>query len=237
MSTRIHVFIISWAGKHEQACAIAREVGSAAEQLTIVYSDPDPDLELLTTAATIKRPNSLFWGDKFKTCIDHCAEPLMLVLHADCSCNDWVALVKTCRLRIEQHPEIGIWSPQIEGTPFPLDKTELRPVDDTLTVVTFADPLCIAIKRPIVERMKQFDYSQNIYGWGIGFAFHAYAFGHNLVPVIDRSIQVVHDTHQGYPKEMAREQRNEFLKQMSTNEMSIYLMMRNYYFSKGGTQV
>ena len=234
MSERIHVFIISWANKHELACRIASEIGSAAEQLTIVYSDPDPDLELMTPAATIKRPNSLFWGDKFRTCIDHCLEPLMLVLHADCSCDDWGALVKTCKLRFEDYPEIGMWSPQIEGTRLQLDKIELAPLDDAISIVIDADALCFAMKRQIIERMKEFDYSRNIYGWGIGSTAHAYTFGHNLLPVGDRSIQVVHDTLRGYPTEKAIEQREEFLKQLSKNENSIYRMMQSYFIANGG---
>ena len=85
----IHVFIISWAGQHDKAASIAGAVRGVAGKVSLVYSDPDPNLALEVDCSLIRRPDELFWGDKFRACLDAFDADLMLVIHADCKCEDW----------------------------------------------------------------------------------------------------------------------------------------------------
>lgn len=68
----LHVMVISWPGQHENAVRIANELAGCAEHVSIVYSDPDPQLEPRAACELIRRPNHLFFGDKFKACVDFC---------------------------------------------------------------------------------------------------------------------------------------------------------------------
>ena len=114
----IHVFIISWKGMHSNASNIASQVGEACNKLTIVYSDPDPHYQFDEKFRTVRRPNDLFWGDKFSACLQVFDEDLMLVIHADCSCSDWRALVVRCHEDMMRRPTIGVWAPLIDWTPY-----------------------------------------------------------------------------------------------------------------------
>ena len=67
---KLHIFIVSWAGQHNKAILIANHLDGIFDKLTIVYSDPNPDFEFNFNGHLIRRPDSLFWSDKFKTCLD-----------------------------------------------------------------------------------------------------------------------------------------------------------------------
>ena len=62
----LQVFVISWAGQHDNAVAIADAISSSPHPVAIVYSDPNPQLKLVTTSKVITRSNELFWADKFQ---------------------------------------------------------------------------------------------------------------------------------------------------------------------------
>lgn len=104
----VRVFIISWAGKHENAAAIARDLDGMRDRLAIVYSDPDPDVGPSADCSMIRRPNELFYSDKFLACLDHGDADLTLVLHADCSCTDWQGLVDKCLAAFRTVPKLGV---------------------------------------------------------------------------------------------------------------------------------
>ena len=121
----MHLFIISWEGQHEKAISIAKSIFSATNQISIVYSDPNSDLTLDVDCQCIRRPNELFWGDKFKACLDVCNSDLMVVIHADCDCEDWSFLVHKCRSAMDQNPIIAVWAPLIDWTQWNIHRTRL----------------------------------------------------------------------------------------------------------------
>ena len=41
---KIHAFVVSWKGQHDNAAHIAAAIDQDVEALTIVFSDPDPTL-------------------------------------------------------------------------------------------------------------------------------------------------------------------------------------------------
>lgn len=225
----IHVFIISWMNQHQNATSIANKLSPAADHVSIVYSDPDPHLFIDTECEAIKRPNNLFWGDKFKTCLDTCQSKLMLVIHADCICDDWQHLVTKCVTDFKENQQIAVWAPFVSGSSHPLETTQIFQLPDSpLYVTAQTDGLVFCLSRHSQERMRKADYSENVYGWGIDWLFNAHAFSTNRLVVVDSSISVKHPKERGYETRDARSQKEAFLKQFSPTEMAQLRMSQSH---------
>ncbi len=225
----IEVFVISWEGQHENAQLIARQMQLVLNKVNIVYSDPDPDFSLDIQCTKVKRSNALFWGDKFKTCIDMVSEKLLLIIHADCTFDDWPSLAKQCLDTFENHSKIAVWAPKIEGTPYDVRATTIAQIEQTsLNIVTNTDGIIFCLSEQIVERMKQADYSENIYGWGIDIMFSAHAMTIDKLVVVDSAVIVRHSTSTGYSKNLAYDQCNLFLQQLSSTERVQYFLSDAY---------
>lgn len=215
----IHIFIISWAGQHDRAIAIANEIIEIEKKVSIVYSDPDPDISLDVQCDLIKRPDHLFWGDKFSASLEACDEDIMLVIHSDCYSNDWKEIVKSSLKAHTNIPNIAVWAPLIDGTPYPLHATNILPINDTsLHIVAETDAIVFSITQHSIQRMKKVDYRFNVYGWGFAPLFCANAFVANKFVVVDKSVSVTHFTERGYPRDEALTQLMEFKKQFTTFE-------------------
>lgn len=231
----LHVFVVSWAGQHDNAVAVADEVNNVADKVSIVYSDPDPARTLSSHADLIKRPNELFWGDKFRACLDACNADFMLVIHADCSCDDWAALVRKCRSALSKNPQVGVWTPLIDGTFLNIPRMQIVSIKPaSLSIVAQTDAIVFALSSPVIARMKRADYSGNIYGWGIDDMAAAYAFSHNKLVVGDSSVGVTHPRSRGYSTRDAIAQKTEFLKQLTLAEVVQHRLLRSYITARTG---
>src|SRR5687768_15605602 len=113
-SPKMDVFVISWAGRHQDAIAIIKQLQRYSPK--VVYSDPSPDLVPAFPSSAIRRPNHLFWGDKFQACLNATTSDMMLVIHADCRCHKWDQLVQRFADCSARNPDVGVWAPSIEGT-------------------------------------------------------------------------------------------------------------------------
>lgn len=216
----LHVMVISWKGQHENAAHIANVLSGCAEHVSIVYSDPDPQREPLAACELIKRPNHLFFGDKFKACVDSCQGDLMLLIHADCTCDDWQGLVRKCRHAYSLDLNVGIWSPLVNYTSFDLEWTEVAAVGNTpLSAVVFVDAIVWCISAPIVKRMRKLNFDENIYGWGVSPLGCAFALAHNMTIVVDKSVPVSHPRESGYSVTEAKAQSKNFRSQFSFMEL------------------
>src|SRR5687768_12591488 len=102
------VFIISWARRHQDAINVIKNLSHPTCPPTVVYSDPNPILAPPFGCTAIRRPNHLFWGDKFQACLDAAQSDAMLVIHADCICSDWDQLVERFTGCIARNPEVGV---------------------------------------------------------------------------------------------------------------------------------
>lgn len=217
----MHIYIISWLGQHENAKRIAEELETSSHKVTIVYSDPDPGLGINAACDLIRRPNHLYWGDKFQACLQECKSGAdILVIHADCECNDWLHLTKTCREAVNAWPMIGVWSPQIDYVPWDLGIVTIGPLTGTkMNVVVRTDGIVFYLAPSIVKRMKAANYRENIYGWGIEWMFVCAAYCNGMIAVIDTSIQVRHPrTDNTYPRAHAHQQLGAFMQQLTLPE-------------------
>lgn len=225
----IHVFIISWIGQHENAAHIARQIKPHFENVTIVFSDPDVGVQPDASLNQIRRPSELYWSDKFETCLKHCQSELLLVIHADCKMDDWSALCQRCQSIMSNNGAIAVWSPRIDGTYFDLTKTKIASIPNSrLSIAAQTDGMVFAITRPLIARMLQADYQENLYGWGINWMICCSAFSMNRVVVVDEAFTVFHPVSTSYNSQEAKRMMHEFLKQLSTTETVQYLLLSQH---------
>lgn len=225
----IHVFIISWKGQHDRAAHIAQSLSDRLNKISIVYSDPDEVDFSTLTCQLIRRDNALFWSDKFTACLDYCnPDDIMLVIHADCSCEDWGQLLAKCRDAYDRIDDIAIWSPKLRGTPWRLERTRLRRIDGSdCIMVAQTDGLVFSLSPAITQRMRDADYSQNILGHGIDWLFICAAYARDQIAVVDESILVRHPLSRGYSTHEARAQKIAFLEQhLTTEELAAHVRLR-----------
>ena len=224
-----HVFIISWTGKHANALHIAGLAARVAQHVSIVYSDADPAVALDAPCGLIRRPNELFWADKFKACLDACGDGAMLVIHADCACDDWGALVRAHASAVARLEGIGVWAPRISGTDYELDVVRILPLAGTgLNLVALTDGIVFALSPSIVARMRQADYAGNRFGWGIDLLFCAAAHVRQQRVIIDESVSVRHPPERGYDWREAEQGMREFIARADPAEVDRIQMLKRY---------
>lgn len=225
----MHIFIISWPGVHPKAHLIANALAAQPRKVSIVFSDEDANVFEGVSCEVISRPNHLFWADKFSACLENLQAERMLVIHADCSCENWIDLLEKAESTMNRIPKIGVWAPLIDNSSFGLQRSFIADIaNESLKIVSNTDGIIFALEESIIQRMQQADYSENLYGWGIDSMFSACAYTKNLLAVVDTSIEVKHPVSTGYQQQIAYEQWRQFLKQLTTDEMAIYTMAEGF---------
>jgi hypothetical protein len=224
------IFIISWMNQHEKASQIAERISKYYKTVTIVFSDPDEDFTFNSSFNVIRRPNDFFWADKFKSCIDAADDDGILVIHADCDCDDWIFLINRCNDAIHKHNDIGVWAPKINGTPYSLDVSEIFKIkESTLVLSALTDGIIFYISPFVIKRMLQVNYESNKFGWGIDSMFCSYSHINNKLVVIDTSVNVFHESKiRGYDKNLANSYKKDFLKQFSSRELVEERLLNTY---------
>ncbi|WP_297803179.1 hypothetical protein [Arenimonas sp. GDDSR-1] len=236
---RLHIFIISWNGQHARAAAIAGALNGVGESVSIVYSDPDPDTAPAADCRLIRRDDTLFWADKFSACLEHLAPDadILLVIHADCDCDDWAGLVAGSRAAHRQFPRIAVWAPLITVTPYPLKHTLLGSFFDTpMKLVAQTDGIVFSLSKAAIARMRSIDYRKNLYGWGIDWVFMAFAYANKQFAVVDPRVRVRHPESHGYSQHNALAMMQDFLKQLGPSEYVQYALLSShiYYLTESG---
>jgi hypothetical protein len=215
----IHTFVISWFGKHENADSIVKAVAQTSTYVSVIYSDPNIDVLPQFSCQAIRRPNDLFFGDKFRACLESCDADILLLIHADCDCDNWSKIPERCRRAVEENPNIGVWTPLIEFTDWGLDRTEIKKIpNSSLSIVVQTDAVVFGLTRVIADRMRKANLRKNIYGWGTDFMFNYYTYSLGEISVVDRSLLVRHPLGSKYSGEVATAQLIEFLKQLTPAE-------------------
>lgn len=229
----IHVFIVSWKGKHDNAIEIFNQISKLDVEISIVYSDPKEATVLPKKNNVIRRPDHLYWGDKFKTCVENSTSDNMLVIHADCQCEDWRDLVLQYDHAIKNISQLGVWSPKVNGTRWTSELTNIFSLkNSTFETVAFIDGIVFGISKSIQDRMRLVNYEDNIYGWGIGWLIASHAYVINKLLITDNSIIVSHPHGRGYDSKVAQLQEIEFRKQFSLQELIMYKTIRGFIHSR-----
>ena len=226
--SNVHAFIISWQGQHESAQLIAQQLFNKVDQLTVVYSDPNEFLEINFGCEKIKRPNHLFWADKFKTCIENFNSDLILFIHADCKHSNWSLIAQEFQVAMTRYPIIGLWSALIDNTYFSLEKTRIGAIDPSLIIVAQTDAVVFGFRKETVTRMKLANYSFDIYGWGLQWLVAAHVYTNKKIAIVDKSLKIQHAQGSGYPIDVAAKQMQDFFVQFNTNEILQYKFLTSY---------
>lgn len=224
------VFVISWSGVHENAQLIAMKCLEKYSDVSIVYSDPNEELRLRSHFQSVKRPNDLFWEDKFKACLDLSGNDGFLVIHGDCQCSNWGALLERCFYVSESVKGLGVWAPQIDGTYFDIKVSGMISINNTQLVLSaLTDGIVFYISPEIAERMKEIEYGKNKFGWGIDLLFCSAAHIANKLVVIDTAIKVFHPvSKRGYDGGLAKRLESEFMAQFSVRERMQCQLLTSY---------
>ncbi len=112
---------------------------------------------------------------------------------------------------------------------FPGEITKiLSSSDEKLFYVAYIDGIVFAVNRKIGNRMKQLDYSKNVYGWGIDWFAAAYAHSEGMALVMDNTISINHPTDRGYDSAVALEKMKSFLDQMDFKERIQYSLILSH---------
>ena len=220
----LDVAIISWQGQHENAAHIARALSTSPDlRVVVIYSNA---AEAPETGAGewIQVPNAHFFGWKFKRALDgvHGDSPAMVIIQADARADDWAALMSRCVECVRAQPNLGLWTPKVDYTPWIPRRVDIARVAGTdLMQVARTDGIVLALTRPVLERLRQLDYASNNLGWGIDCIAIAHSFARGLLVVRDDGGHVHHPRSRGYDHRAATAQWRQFLQQMTESEKCI----------------
>lgn len=227
----IHLVIVSWPGQHQRAVDIAESLIGTCNRISIIYSGHDERIIQGSGYERIYRQEPSFWGDKFETAINVCDSDILIMVHADCLCNDWIKFVSKCQVAMRD-PSISVYSPMILGSPWVLNRTRINHLHENLFEVAQIDALVFALSKPVISRMRNIDYSKNLFGWGIDWFFVSYSYAAGYKVVMDTSIRVMHKSGSGYDKNQAAQEMIDFLKQMLPAEKDKYDYLANHVAKK-----
>jgi hypothetical protein len=153
-------------------------------------------------------------------------EDVLLQIQGDVSCEDWPALVATCAQRFAEYPNLGLWSPDIDNTPWPTAGVSAGEIQGTpLALVAQTDSIVWAMRRPIYERLQQLDLQANNLGWGVDWAALTFAYSNGLIAVRDRAVRIHHPAGTGYDQVQANQQMRVFLSRLTLSEKAIFVIL------------
>lgn len=217
----LHIGIVSWSGFHERAAKIADEVKDACETITVVYSGDD-EVSSSDHAKWLRTDDADFFGRKMEVLLKDSAGEIFLLIQADVDVENWADLAARCRAAFAEHPELGIWSPEIDYTPLTTDLTRFTDEDTAgFTDVIQTDAIVLALRRPVIEFLKTLEYHENNLGWGIDYAAIAHCLVNGYRSVRDSSQHVQHARGSGYSAEIALNQMHIFLSTLPSRERRI----------------
>ena len=212
------VIVISWPGKEDNALQIEQVLTQAGIEATVLHSLTGPQESALPENWVVLAEDA-FYGVKFAHSLRVAGERHMLHIHADTHCEDWVGLVRRCHELHTTFENLGVWSPDVDWTPFSLARTHVKDFDsDNLSVVTMVDAIVWSLSRDLVERLRLIDFTENAYGWRIEMAAASHAHSRGLLVLHDSLFHVDHPRSTGYVRDEAFRQGQSTVDQLTDLE-------------------
>jgi len=227
---KIDIFVDSWTGKHQNAAHIAKAMHAIGYRVTIVYCDEN-DILPSDPCRLVLVPREWFFGKKFEKCLNEFSGDIMLHITADARCDDWCALVRRCREAFERVPQLGIWSPTIEGSNcWTLERTAIATIEaGSLHLVTQTNEIVWALSAEVVNHMRSFDFDKSNLGGGIDTAAALFCHVNNKLIAVDGTVFVHHPHGTSYDSDESRKQMENFLKQLTAQEQAQHELIREYF--------
>lgn len=210
------------------ARTIAAALVNQADHVTIIYSNGSEQDE--TGPGTwVRVPDDWFYGRKFRECLRLHRGGIMLQIQADAESDDWPDVVRRCRNAHIEHENLGVWGPELHYTPWNTALVRTGTLGTTsLALVAQTDGIVWSISGKVLDRLKQLDYDCNNLGWGIDWLAIACARANNLLVVRDLSIKVRHPITTSYSRDLAGQQMQAFLAQMTAQESDQYVLLNSF---------
>jgi hypothetical protein len=224
----IHAFVISWQGQEHKAERMAGQVLAAADHVTVLHSCP-PDRRLPERPGWEQLPFEAFYGVKFSRALALNRGDVMLHLHADADTPDWTQVVRRCREAFQHVSALGVWAPDVDYTPFPLEEVRIGPLTrQELLPVAHTDSIAWALSAPVIARMRLLDLSVTSMGWGVDWAAICYCISHGLLVLRDRTLKLSHPRGSGYERDEAERQMLAFLPQLTPPELVVRALLADH---------
>ena len=174
----------------------------------------------------IRVPQEWFFGPKHQEALRASQGAIMLEVHADVVCRDWAALVVACRSAFDAIPNLGVWSPELSGTPWTTWRVRTHPLErGSIQDVVCTDALVWALHEDLVSASSEWSIAGNNLGWGLDWATCAEALASGKRVVRDLSIQARHRRGSGYVKTDAGEQEAVFFSQFTSERQALIQLM------------
>lgn len=220
----IHAFVISWDGMHDKAKFISEQIISHVKNLTVIYSNAE-NFDEVGVGDWVRVDNKLFFGHKFKKCLDIYQDGIFLLIHADADCSDWLCLINKCQM-INKNSAVGVWAPNTYHTGWATEIVEIgRDENLNYSFVAQTDGIVFSMSKHVIERMRFLKYEKNNLGWGIDWAAICFSYCSNKLIIRDHSLFVAHPQGSGYRKEEAVYQMKEFMSQLTIQEKLMYKLL------------
>jgi hypothetical protein len=212
------VIIISWPGKEENALYIEQVLAKADIDATVIHSLTGPHNVPLPENWVVLGEDA-FYGVKFAHSLTLAGDRHMLHIHADTQCDNWVGLVRRCHDLHTTREDLGVWSPNVDWTPFSLSRTHVKDCDsEHLSVVTMVDAIVWSLSKDLVQRLRLIDFTENSHGWRIEMAAASHAHSRGLLVLHDSLFHVDHPRSTGYVRDEAFRQGQSTVDQLSELE-------------------
>jgi len=223
---KVHLFVISWNERSEEAEAIVREA-SAADYRTVIYSNAAETPET-GTGEWIQVPNDYYFGRKFHTALElfESDADIFLLVQADAKCADWNQLIERCKRGLA-NPLVGVWGPNVSHTWWTNQRVAIQPTPAGVAV-TQTDGIVFAFGRDIFARLCQMNYVCNNLGWGVEWAAICHAYANNRLVIRDMDVSVYHPAGSGYDHTLARAQQSVFLTQLTPQEAVQFSLLSQF---------
>jgi len=225
---QIHVNIISWSTRNEDAARIAARLVDHADQLSVIYSTKTGE-PFRGAGDWVQVPDEDFYGRKHAVALRLHRGGIFLQIQADTHCPDWPALVKRCRTVHTQLPLVGVWSAEVDNSGYPTEETKVGSfADPLLTIVSGTDAIVWSMVPGIVNYVRSLDYADNNLGWGADWAALCHAYCHGMVAVRDAATPIHHPVSRGYSYQEAADQMRAFLARLRPEERVMHRVLHAY---------
>lgn len=213
---KIHLFVISWEGKHDAADAIVVSATSA-DYRTVIYSNA-AETEESGAGEWLQVPNDWFFGRKFERALRafRSDADIFLLVQGDAEFGDWNWIVSRCREAFH-HPDVGVWAPHVHHSWWTNDRVIIGETEIG-SIVAQTDGIVFAFRRSTAERLLRFDYSCNNLGWGVEWAAIVHAYSEGRLAFRDQTLSVYHPPGSGYNHDEARTQMSAYVQQFTIEE-------------------
>jgi len=230
--TTVHTFILSWPGFEEKARVLELAVAGATDHLSVIHSLTGPS-DATIPDHWIVLPDGAYYGVKFEKSLELCEADVMLHIQADVECDEWPRFLAECRNAFASHPDLALFAPLVDWTPWSLERTTLEwSQKKRVHRVSMVDGIVWAIGPATLQRLRHLDYTTNPLGRGIELAAAAFARAHGQLALVDATIKVSHPQGSGYSEADAARQLNAFLEQLTEPEKAARVFIERLHLKR-----